>query len=159
MTFMKTILINFILVLVTALVTAVLVLFGSQHLNKKDDEGSSISLFSSSPAEKEEKNLQFVEIKNLMITLKSDSAKERYLLLDLALTTNDEPQSERAESLLPKIKGIAVDVLTSMSYSEVRGMSATELRSMMMERYKSAFKSIDVTIPFEDVTISKMVFQ
>ncbi|WP_456309230.1 flagellar basal body-associated FliL family protein [Serratia proteamaculans] len=153
---MKTTLLNFILVLVTALVTALLVLAGSQYLNKKNDGSVPDSFFSSSS--EEEKVLQFVEIKNLVITLRSNSLKERYLLLDLALTT-DELQAQRAENLLPKIKGIAVDMLTSMDYNEVRGMSVQALRSLMMKRYQSAFHNIGVTIPFDDVTISKMVFQ
>ncbi len=156
MTYMKTTLLNFILVLVTALVTALLVLAGSQYLNKKNDGSVPDSFFSSSS--EEEKVLQFVEIKNLVITLRSNSLKERYLLLDLALTT-DELQAQRAENLLPKIKGIAVDMLTSMDYNEVRGMSVQALRSLMMKRYQSAFHNIGVTIPFDDVTISKMVFQ
>jgi len=157
MTYMKTTLLNFILVLVTALVTALLVLAGSQYLNKKNDGSVPDSFFSSSS--EEEKVLQFVEIKNLVITLRSNSLKERYLLLDLALTTTDELQAQRAENLLPKIKGIAVDMLTSMDYNEVRGMSVQALRSLMMKRYQSAFHNIGVTIPFDDVTISKMVFQ
>jgi len=154
----KTLLLNFVLMLVTAAITAVLMLAGSHYLDKKSDEDPSDSFFSSSSAG-DKKNLQFVEIKNLVITLKSNAIKERYLLLDLALTTHDEPQSQRAENLLPKIKGIAVDVLTSMDYSEVRSMTVMELRAMMMERYQSAFHNIDVVIPFDDVTISKMVFQ
>jgi len=155
---MKTLLLNFILMLVTAAVTSLLVLVGSQYLNKSDSESAAGTFFSTSTSE-EKKNLQFVEIKNLVITLKSNTVKERYLLLDLALTTHDETQSQRAENLLPKIKGIAVDVLTSMEYSEVRSMSVMELRALMMERYQSAFHNISVTIPFDDVTISKMVFQ
>lgn len=153
---MKTILVNSILVLVTAVVTALLVLFGSQYLNKKSNDSQHTSFFSSAP---EEKKLKFVEIKSLVITLKSNMPKERYLLLDLALTTQSEAQSKMTENLLPKIKGIAVDVLTSMDYNDVRSMSVMDLRRMMMERYQAAFQSINVTIPFEDVTISKMVFQ
>ncbi|WP_172606532.1 flagellar basal body-associated FliL family protein [Pantoea coffeiphila] len=154
----KTLILNFILMLVAAIITALLVLAGSRYLDNKSDNSENSSFFSSQPAD-DKKNLQFVEIKNLVITLKSNSVKERYLLLDLALTTHDEAQSQRAENLLPKIKGIAVDVLTSMDYSEVRSMTVMELRSLMMERYQSAFHNINVTIPFDDVTISKMVFQ
>lgn len=155
---MKKILLNLILMLVTALVTAFMVLAGAQHLNKQKDGGAVTSLFTLSTSVKE-KDLQFVEIKNLVITLKSNSVKERYLLLDLALTTHDKLHTQSAENMLPKIKGITVDVLSSMSYDEVRGMTVLELRSMMMEHYQSVFKNINVTIPFEDVTISKMVFQ
>lgn len=154
----KTLILNFILMLVAAVITALLVLAGSRYLDNKSDNNENGSFFSSQPAD-DKKNLQFVEIKNLVITLKSNSVKERYLLLDLALTTRDDAQSQKAENLLPKIKGIAVDVLTSMDYSEVRNMTVMELRSLMMERYQSAFHNINVTIPFDDVTISKMVFQ
>lgn len=156
---MKTILLNFILMLTTAMITAVLVLGGSQYVNKKDESSTSPMFFSSSPEKQKEKDLHFVEIKNLVITLKSNTVKERYLLLDLALTTYDTAQTKRAENLLPKIKGVAVDVLSSMSYDEVRGMTVLELRSMMMLRYKTAFKNINVTLPFQDVTVSKIVFQ
>nr|WP_314418347.1 flagellar basal body-associated FliL family protein [uncultured Erwinia sp.] len=154
----KTLILNFILMLVAAAIAAVLVTGGTQYLESTGEDGEKSALFTSQAAEAK-KHLQFVEIKNLVITLKSNSVKERYLLLDLALTTHDDTQSQRAENLLPKIKGIAVDVLTSMDYSEVRGMSVMELRALMMERYQSAFHNISVTIPFDDVTISKMVFQ
>lgn len=148
---------NFILMLVAAVITALMVLSGSHYLETNAEKGVLNAIFAAEQQEKD--NLQFVEIKNLVITLKSNSTKERYLLLDLALTTRDEPQTQRAEMLLPKIKGIAVDVLTSMNYSEVRSMSVMELRALMMERYQSAFHNIRVIIPFTDVTISKMVFQ
>lgn len=154
----KTVVGVFLLVLVGAALTAALVVFGTSYLNhrEKGDEASMLSLFSSEPKPKE---LQFVEVQNLVMTFRDERAREHYLLLDLAFTTHSDEQIRKTENLLPKIKGFTVDIFSSMAYSDVRTMSVMELHQLMMERYQAAFAENNIPMPFEDVTLSKMVFQ
>ncbi|WP_034943443.1 flagellar basal body-associated FliL family protein [Erwinia oleae] len=153
------ILINVLIALVTSVFTAVLVVVANHYLTQQtaQDKTTLFSFFSSNAPE--EITLHFVEIKDQVITLKSNSHKERYLLLDMALTARDEPMVLKTENMLPKIKGITVDVLSTMEYQQVRNMSVSDLRDLLMAEYKKCFKNMGVAMPFDDVTLSKMVFQ
>ncbi len=157
---LKNFFLKLLMMLAGAMLTAVLVITGNQYINARNMAGGETAGFSLFSSEKTaQPDLRFVEMTNLIITLKSDTRKERYLLLDLALTTHGEAESKQAEAMMPKIKGITVDVLSSMDYNELRNLSLLELRQRMMERYRQVFKITNVTLPFRDVIVSKMVFQ
>ena len=57
----KTLILNFILMLVAAMITALLVLAGSRYLDNKSDNSASSTFFSSQQVD-DKKNLQFVEV-------------------------------------------------------------------------------------------------
>lgn len=103
--------------------------------------------------------MEFVEIKNVVVTLKSRGDSERYLLLELALTTGSAADTHRAEELSPAIRGATVNLLSAMDYDAVRAMSVEVLRDKLMNAYSERFKSLNTRMPFKDVIISKMVFQ
>jgi flagellar FliL protein len=46
-----------------------------------------------------------------------------------------------------------------MEYDAVRAMSVNELREKLLVAYTERFKSLNSSMPFKDVIISKMVFQ
>ena len=81
----KTFSLGLVIALIAAVFAAVLTVVGTQYLSQDEQKGSVIrDLFSSS----EESVVEFVEIKNVVVTLKSQGDSERYLLLELALATN-----------------------------------------------------------------------
>ncbi|MGE9551763.1 flagellar basal body-associated FliL family protein [Erwinia amylovora] len=147
-----------LLVLVGAVATAALVVIGTTYINhrEKGEDTSPLAFLSAKPKPRE---LQFVEVKNLVMTFRDEHAREHYLLLDLALTTRDDQHSQQTENLLPKIKGFTVDIFSSMSYGDVRSLTVPELRQLMMDSYKSNFGEMNMPMPFDDLTLSKMVFQ
>ncbi|WP_368543873.1 flagellar basal body-associated FliL family protein [Enterobacter soli] len=152
----KTFSLGLVIALIAAIVAAALTVFGTHMLSQ--DEGKRLafsSLFSSS----EESSVEFVEIKNVVITLKSHRDAERYLLLELALAANSASDAQRAEEMSPAIRGATVNLLSSMEYDAVRDMSVELLRDKLMEAYAQRFESLNTRMPFKDVIISKMVFQ
>ena len=46
-----------------------------------------------------------------------------------------------------------------MDYDAVRGMDVALLRDKLMQAYAERFESLKTRMPFNDVIISKMVFQ
>ncbi|RKQ41108.1 flagellar basal body-associated protein FliL [Enterobacter sp. R1(2018)] len=151
----KTFSLGLVIALIAAVFAAGLTVVGT-HLLK--DEGG-ISALTNAFKSKEESHIEFVEIKNVIITLKSESSKERYLLLELALTTDDPGNTKRTEEMIPAIRGATVSLLSDMNYDEVRAMSVNELKEKLLVAYTARFKSLNSSMPFKDVIISKMVFQ
>lgn len=103
--------------------------------------------------------LQFVEISNIMITLRSEGDRERYMLLELALSARDSAAVSKIEMLLPAIRGATVAMLSDMDYSAVRAMHIAELHDKLMAAYTARFAELKQPVPFNDVTISKMLLQ
>ncbi|MFP2422668.1 flagellar basal body-associated protein FliL [Pseudescherichia vulneris] len=153
---MKTFSLGLIIALIAATFAAVLTVLGTHLLSQDEHKRSVLSnLFSSS----EESVVEFVEIKNVVVTLKSRGNSERYLLLELALTTDSAADTRRSEEMSPAIRGATVNALSAMDYDSVREMSVESLRDTLMSAYVKRFKTLNTRMPFKDVIISKMVFQ
>ncbi|WP_279050777.1 flagellar basal body-associated FliL family protein [Cedecea davisae] len=152
----KTFSLGLLIALIAAVFAALLTVVGTHVMNKDDGASSLISsMFSSS----DEKGVEFVEIKNVVITLQSAGSKERYLLLELALATDDPQNVQRINDMSPAVRGATVSLLSDMNYDAVRAMSVSQLKEKLMAAYSERFKSLNSTVPFRDVIISKMVFQ
>jgi len=152
----KTFSLGLVIALIAATFAAVLTVLGMHLLSQDEDKRSVISsLFES----KSESTVEFVEIKNVVVTLKSHGDGERYLLLELALATDSPADTRRAEELSPAIRGATVNLLSAMDYDAVREMHVEQLRDNLMQAYGARFKSLNTRMPFKDVIISKMVFQ
>ncbi|CND28562.1 flagellar basal body-associated FliL family protein [Yersinia alsatica] len=104
------------------------------------------------------KAVQFVEIKNMIITLK-DNKSERYLQLELGIATGDNNDVKKVIAMVPVIQSATVNLLSNMDYQAVRNTSIIDLRRQLMSEYKKDFESLNVPMPFDDVVISRMVFQ
>lgn len=151
----KTLLFGLIIALITAITVAGLTVVGT-HLLRSEDGVSAIGQFFESS---EPLPVEFVEIKNVVITLKSDSQSERYLLLELNLTTNGPENTRKSEDMIPAIRGATVSLLSDMEYSAVRAMSVNQLHDELKAAYHERFRALKMKVPFDDVIISKMVFQ
>lgn len=151
----KTLLFGVIIALVTAVMAAGLTVVGT-HVLRSDEGASAISQFFTSS---EPQAVEFVEVKNLVITLKGNSRTERYLLLELNLATSGADNTRKAEEMIPAIRGATVSLLSDMEYSAVRALSVNELHDQLKAAYEARFRSLNINVPFDDVIISKMVFQ
>lgn len=105
------------------------------------------------------KPVQFVEIKNMVITLKNIDDEERYMLLELGIATGDDADVKKVTALTPAIRGATVNLLSGMNYQEIRSFTIADLRQSLMSEYQRNFNELKVPMPFDDVVISKMVFQ
>ncbi|MBB1198966.1 flagellar basal body-associated FliL family protein [Enterobacteriaceae bacterium 89] len=153
----KTMIFGAIIALVTAMCAAIMTVAGMHYL--RVDSGSGESALSNLFSSTEVHNVEFVEIKNVVITLKSNSNNERYLLLGVSLATSDPKKTQSAEDMIPAIRGATVALLSDMDYQVVRNMSVGELRDKLNAAYVEKFASLKIPVPFDDVIISKMVFQ
>lgn len=152
----KIIVTNLAMMLVSSVLTATLVVTGTELIapSQNTEEGS--SAFSLFKKKEPEVKVLYLEVKNQVITLKGSGAKERYLLLDLAYVANSDENFKATEHNLPKLKSVLVSMFSGMEYDTVRTMSAEDIRLQMMARYEGVFGNNQ---PFADVMISKMVFQ
>lgn len=153
----KTMLFGVIIALVTAVCAAALTVAGMHYFRADATTGeNAISGFFHSS---ESRNVEFVEIKNVVITLKGNDSNERYLLLEVNLETSDPKKTQSAQDMIPAIRGATVSLLSDMDYQEVREMSIGTLHSKLKAAYIEKFASLKIPVPFDDVIISKMVFQ
>jgi flagellar FliL protein len=153
----KTMLFGVLIALVTAVCAAALTVAGMHYFrtDATTGENAASGFFNSS----ESRNVEFVEIKNVVITLKGNDSNERYLLLEVNLETSDPKKTQSARDMIPAIRGATVSLLSDMDYQEVRGMSIGTLHSKLKAAYIEKFASLKIPVPFDDVIISKMVFQ
>lgn len=153
----KTLSFGLIIALVTAMLAAGMTVVGTHLLRLDEATGSSFlsGMFSSSDKE----SVEFVEIKNVVITLKGKGQSERYLLLELNLATNGPENTRKAQDMIPAVRGATVSLLSDLDYDEVRGMSVNVLHDKLQAAYAARFSSLKMSVPFDDVIISKMVFQ
>ncbi|CNH04539.1 putative flagellar biogenesis protein [Yersinia thracica] len=105
-----------------------------------------------------DKTVQFVEIKNMIITLK-DTKTERYLQLELGVATGDDDDIKKVIAMVPVIQSATVNLFSHMDYQVVRNTSIVDLRRQLMNEYKKDFEKLNAPMPFDDVVISRMVFQ
>ncbi|HEN3580462.1 flagellar basal body-associated FliL family protein [Yersinia enterocolitica] len=105
-----------------------------------------------------DKAVQFVEIKNMIITLK-DNKTERYLQLELGVATGDDNDIKKVVAMVPVIQAATVNLLSHMDYQAVRQTSIVDIRRQLMNEYKKDFEKLNTPMPFDDVVISRMVFQ
>lgn len=153
----KTLIFGIVIALVTAMLAAGMTVVGTQLLNQDKESGKGLlSGMFSSP---EKGTVEFVEIKNVVITLRGSGQKERYLLLELNLATSDAESSRKAQEMIPAVRGATVSLLSDLDYDVVRAMSVEEMHKKLLDAYAARFESLKMSIPFNDVIISKMVFQ
>lgn len=152
----KTIALGFAMVVLSSVLTAALVVAGTELITPQNDSGEK-SGFSKLFTKKEAPTQElYLEVKNQVITLKGNGTKERYLLLDLAYVANSDESLKATEHNLPKLKSVLVSMFSGMEYDAVRTMSVDDIHLQMMARYEGVFGTHQ---PFSDVMISKMVFQ
>ncbi|MEN3752987.1 flagellar basal body-associated FliL family protein [Mangrovibacter yixingensis] len=153
----KIILSAVVLALCVAAGSAALTLFGLQHMGNKHDQSASTT--GDALQNRTADSVEFVEIANLIVTLKGNNGEPRYLLLEQALITTNPEDARRTQTLLPALRGAAVGLLNGLPYTDVRGMSVEELTQKLTTRYDEQLQQLNTSKPFEDVIISKMVFQ
>ncbi|MRS89669.1 flagellar biogenesis protein [Enterobacteriaceae bacterium RIT714] len=162
----KTFSLGMAIALFSSVLTASLAVMGTHYLSASkdgtDEEESPSSMqriaaFFSSSAEAQP--VKFVEMSNIVITLRSEGDKERYMLLELSLTALDDESAQLTEKMLPAIRGATVALLSEMDYTTVRALKLTDLHDKLMEAYKIRFKQLNNPVPFTDVIISKMLLQ
>lgn len=106
-----------------------------------------------------EAEIHFVDVKNIVITLTRNGRANHYLLLDLAVTTNSSEQVDKVKNSMALIKSSTVNLLTNMDYDSLSKMHVSDLRQQLLDEYRKAYTSLNMNAPFNDVMISKMVFQ
>lgn len=156
----KSMMFSIVLAASSAILAAGLAVYGS-HLFPPTVymDGSERSESSEANITMTESEIHFVDIKNIVITLTSNGRVNHYLLLDLAVTTETQEQAEKVGSSIALIKSSTVNLLTNMDYDGLSAMHVSELRQLLLDEYRKAYTSLNLKVPFNDIMISKMVFQ
>ncbi|MEY8713299.1 flagellar basal body-associated FliL family protein [Mangrovibacter phragmitis] len=154
---LKVILGAVILALCVAVGSAALTLFGLQHMENRPDRNEQTT--GDARRARTADTVEFIEITNLIITLKGIHGEPRYLLLEQALVTSHPEDARRTQALLPALRGAAVGLLNGLPYLDVRAMPVETLTQQLTARYDEQLQQLNTSKPFEDVIISKMVFQ
>lgn len=163
----KTFSLGMAIAIFSSLLTAGLAVMGTQYMAASSEEeavegeqpgrwGKVTAFFSRS---EQAGPMQFVEMKNIVVTLRNDGDRERYMLLELALTVVDDDAFQRTELMLPAIRGATVALLSDMNYHDVRALRVPDMHDRLMEAYTDRFRQLNNSLPFTDVIISKMLLQ
>lgn len=102
----------------------------------------------------------FIEIKDLVITLQAEENRPRYLLLDVVLVVRGEEQSTQSQAFEPAVRSATVALLNNQPFDEVRSRTILSLHDQLLKRYQDEAAHLGFqALPFDDIMISKMVFQ
>ncbi|MBT0725197.1 hypothetical protein HH682_12370 [Rosenbergiella sp. S61] len=122
--------------------------------DKKGTEGIG-SWFTSKPPQ-----ASFIEIKDLVITLQAEENRPRYLLLDVVLVVRGEEQSTQSQAFEPAVRSATVALLNNQPFDDVRSRTLLTLHDQLLKRYRDEAAHLGFqALPFDDIMISKMVFQ
>ncbi|EKN6004552.1 TPA: flagellar basal body-associated FliL family protein [Yersinia enterocolitica] len=75
------------------------------------------------------------------------------------MATGDDNDIKKVVAMVPVIQAATVNLLSSMDYQAVRQTSIVDIRRQLMSEYKKDFEKLNAPMPFDDVVISRMVFQ
>lgn len=104
-------------------------------------------------------DIRFVEIKNIVITLNGAGGAEHYMQLELALTALGDENAKISSTIIPALRGATVNILSNRDYKEVRAMSVEQLRIVLIKEFQKTLFQLNIKAPFNDVVISRLVFQ
>jgi len=127
----------------------------ADHKTENNETQGMGSWFKSKPPQ-----ASFIEIKDLVITLQAEENRPRYVLLDVVLVVRGEEQSTQAQAFEPAIRSATVALLNNQPFDQVRSRTLPELHDQLLKRYQDEAKHLGFQVlPFDDIMISKMVFQ
>ncbi|GKX55730.1 flagellar basal body protein FliL [Leminorella grimontii] len=107
----------------------------------------------------EERTNMFVSLPEAIITLQDSANDDRYIVLELVMVTDAKPGADRIKADEPLYQSIVVNTLMDMSYEQVRSLKISEIRTLLMSALDKELKAREITVPYSDVLVKKVVFQ
>lgn len=101
----------------------------------------------------------FVTLPESLITLHDNSGNDRYMLLEVAMVADDEKASKKILADEPLYQSIIVSTLSDMEYDEVRKLKVSEIKQTLLTALKAQLKARDISAPYSDVLLKKVVYQ
>lgn len=142
--------------LLTAALVAIMLIFSQRYLLNDNNNAKAAPLFFNRDTPYK---TSFVEVKNIVINLKNYEGRERYVLLELALSTTTPKNKTLTMEDLPAVRSSTVNLLSNADFQEIHNLPISELRRRLMEAYQRDLQTMNIQVPFENVIISKIVFQ
>lgn len=153
----KTVMLIVGLTLTTALLTAGLTIAGVNMLTPRDGQGATslTRLFSKQTASK----IAFVEMPPVVISLQGKHSEVRYMLLEIALIAHNADRAEQTAKMVPALQGATVNLLSGQPFDDIRGRAIDTLTAQLKAAYTTQLQQLKTPAPFDEVIISKVVFQ
>lgn len=121
--------------------------------------GNTATNNSAKPKAKKEDDDVFVTLPESLITLHDNSGNDRYMLLEVAMVADDEKASKKILADEPLYQSIIVSTLSDMEYDDVRKLKVSEIKQTLLNALKAQLKARDISAPYSDVLLKKVVYQ
>ncbi|WP_435954656.1 flagellar basal body-associated FliL family protein [Dryocola sp. BD626] len=154
----KTILIGLLVVLLAAIVGGGAAA-GAIYFMKSSAPASADSKAAEKAKVKKESQNIFVSLSDSVVTLHDVDNDDHYMLVELALVVDNDVASKKALADEPLYQSIIVATLADMKYEEARTLKISELRKLLTDSLAKELSNREVTIPYNDVLVKKVVFQ
>lgn len=102
---------------------------------------------------------RFISQEKIIVMLKSATPdSQAYMSVDLVFRSSDEllPQ---AKEQLPFMKSIAVRALSNLSREQAASMTVDDFQLLLMQSYTETYRKEQLTRPFSDVLVSKLIVE
>lgn len=112
------------------------------------------------PKKKEHnENESFVSLPESIVTLHDAGGEDRYMLVELAMVADNEKASKEIIADEPLYQSIVVATLSDMKYEDIRKLKISEIKKMLITSINTELKNRDLTAPYSDILVKKVVFQ
>ncbi|HEB1565743.1 TPA: flagellar basal body-associated FliL family protein [Escherichia albertii] len=97
--------------------------------------------------------------KSVFVTLHDRNGADHYLSAELVMVVVNDKDAEKIKHQEPLYQSIAVERLTEMKYEDLRGMKISAIRALISDALKQDLQRRNMTAPYKDLLVKKVVFQ
>lgn len=101
---------------------------------------------------------EFYPVEKIIVSLR-EGGRENYFVLDLMLLTEAQDEPSKLERVEPLVRNSVISYLSSLQFSELRGLPISELQGRLEQVLLADFDSKNAEAPFEQVLVSKLIVQ
>lgn len=101
---------------------------------------------------------EFYPVEKIIVSLR-EGGRENYFVLDLMLLTEAKDEPSKLERVEPLVRNSVISYLSSLQFSELRGLPISELQGRLEQVLLADFDSKNAEAPFEQVLVSKLIVQ
>ncbi|ENK3381024.1 flagellar basal body-associated FliL family protein [Escherichia albertii] len=101
----------------------------------------------------------FVTLPETIVTLHDRNGADHYLSAELVMVVVNDKDAEKIKHQEPLYQSIAVERLTEMKYEDLRGMKISAIRALISDALKQDLQRRNMTAPYKDLLVKKVVFQ
>lgn len=107
----------------------------------------------------DESNSLFVSLPETIVTLHGNDGSEHYISAELVMVVENKKDADKIKQQEPLYQSITAERLSEMKYEEARSLKISGIRQVIADSLQKELKMRNISKPYKDVLVKKVVFQ